>query len=129
MALVPHLGADASISDHILYYNEAGCDPAALVHAYRALREWTHASLDLYKVCGAICQKKNLTRARDTKNNRPFCFLSFVRRRCWCVCGRWARARVRRCPSTISSSIAVFRILRRGIDPDIHNNPRHPPTF
>ena len=31
MALVPHLGADASIADHILYYNEADSDPEALV--------------------------------------------------------------------------------------------------
>ena len=50
MALVPHLGADASIADHILYYNEADSDPEALVEGYRLLREWTHHSLDLYKV-------------------------------------------------------------------------------
>lgn len=52
MALVPHLGADASISDHILYYNESDCGPNALVQGYRALREWVHHSLDLYKVRG-----------------------------------------------------------------------------
>ena len=50
MALVPHLGADASIADHILYYNEVECEPAALVEGYRLLREWVHGSLDLYKV-------------------------------------------------------------------------------
>jgi hypothetical protein len=51
MALVPHLGADATISDHILYYNEAADrDPVALVHGYRLLRDWTHAALDMYKV-------------------------------------------------------------------------------
>ena len=50
MALVPHLGPDAAISDHILYYNEADCDPNALVQGYRMLREWVHNSLDLYKV-------------------------------------------------------------------------------
>ena len=50
MALVPHLGPDAAISDHILYYNEADSDPEVLVEGYRLLREWTHHSLDLYKV-------------------------------------------------------------------------------
>jgi transcription initiation factor TFIID subunit 5 len=50
MALVPHLGADASISDHILYYNEADCDPGALMQGYRLLRDWVHNSLDAYKV-------------------------------------------------------------------------------
>ena len=50
MALVPHLGADASIADHILYFNEADCDPNALVQGYRLLRDWVLNSLDLYKV-------------------------------------------------------------------------------
>ena len=50
MAMVPHLGADASISDHILYYNEADCGPTALILGYRKLRDWVHNSLELYKV-------------------------------------------------------------------------------
>ena len=50
MALVPHLGADATIADHILFYNESDSDPNALVQGYRLLREWVHNSLDLYKV-------------------------------------------------------------------------------
>jgi hypothetical protein len=50
MALVPHLGADASIADHILYFNEADCDPNSLVQGYRLLRDWVLNSLDLYKV-------------------------------------------------------------------------------
>ena len=66
MALVPHLGPDASISDHILYYNEENCDPNALVQGYRMLREWVHNSLDLYKVREARLREKNLALTRNS---------------------------------------------------------------
>lgn len=72
MALVPHLGADASIADHILYYNEADSDPEALVEGYRLLREWTHQSLDLYKVREAP-EAFELPSPRARKNNNPKC--------------------------------------------------------
>lgn len=91
MALVPHLGADASISDHILYYNEADCDPNALVQGYRMLREWVHNSLDLYKV-GAKKQKErgektNLTRTKKTYLGPPSpVFFFFLLRDVVAVC-------------------------------------------
>ena len=50
MALAPHLGPDAAISDHILYYNEEDADPNSLVQGYRLLRDWVNHSLDMYKV-------------------------------------------------------------------------------
>ena len=46
---------DASIADHILYYNEADSDPEVLVEGYRLLREWTHTR-SICKV-RAICTK------------------------------------------------------------------------
>ena len=73
MALVPHLGADASIADHILYYNEADSDPEALMEGYRLLREWTHHSLDLYKVRVRSIRSLRVGHPRARKNNNPKC--------------------------------------------------------
>ena len=71
MALVPHLGADASIADHILYHNETDSDPESLMEGYRLLREWTHQSLDLYKVIRVTrpgMSASHHPRARKTKS-------------------------------------------------------------
>ena len=50
MSVAHAMGADAAISDHLLYHNEAERDPATTVHGYGALRVWVQNSLDLYKV-------------------------------------------------------------------------------
>lgn len=50
MSLASAMGADATISDHLLFHTEAEADPRALVDGYGALRDWAHNSLDLYKV-------------------------------------------------------------------------------
>jgi len=71
MALVPHLGADASIADHILYYNEADSDPEALMEGYRLLREWTHHSLDLYKVRAICTQSLRVAIHARAKKQQP----------------------------------------------------------
>ena len=49
-ALASAMGADAAISDHLLFHTETEADPRALVDGYGALRDWAHNSLDLYKV-------------------------------------------------------------------------------
>jgi hypothetical protein len=50
MSLASAMGADATISDHLLFHTETEVDPRALVDGYGALRDWAHNSLDLYKV-------------------------------------------------------------------------------
>lgn len=50
MSLASAMGADATISDHLLFHTETEADPRALVDGYGALRNWAHNSLDLYKV-------------------------------------------------------------------------------
>lgn len=50
MSVAHAMGADAAISDHLLYHSEAERDPATTVSGYGALRDWAQNSLDLYKV-------------------------------------------------------------------------------
>ncbi len=49
-SLASAMGADAAISDHLLFHTETEADPRTLVDGYGALRDWAHNSLDLYKV-------------------------------------------------------------------------------
>lgn len=50
MSVAHAMGADAAMSDHLLYHSEAERDPATTVSGYGALRDWAQNSLDLYKV-------------------------------------------------------------------------------
>lgn len=50
MSVAHAMGADAAMSDHLLYHSEAERDPATTVSGYGALRDWAQHSLDLYKV-------------------------------------------------------------------------------
>ena len=57
-ALASAMGADAAISDHLLFHTETEADPRALVDGYGALRDWAHNSLDLYKVRDARAREE-----------------------------------------------------------------------
>ena len=64
-ALASAMGADAAISDHLLFHTETEADPRALVDGYGALRDWAHNSLDLYKVRDARSARGGRARGDD----------------------------------------------------------------
>ena len=73
MALVPHLSADASIADHILYYNEADSDPEVLVEGTACFASG-RTTRSICTRCVRYAPKafeSPSTRAR--KNNNPKC--------------------------------------------------------
>jgi len=49
MSVASAMGADAAISDHLLYHAEAETDPRGAASGYATLREWAQNSLDMYK--------------------------------------------------------------------------------
>lgn len=69
MSLASAMGADATISDHLLFHTEAEADPRALVDGYGALRDWAHNSLDLYKV-GDFERARGAMRRGESRRTR-----------------------------------------------------------
>lgn len=49
MSLASAMGADAAISDHLLWRSEAESDPRRVIEGYGRLRDWAQASLEAYK--------------------------------------------------------------------------------
>ena len=78
MSVVHAMGADAAISDHLLYYAEAEADPRGLVDGYGALRDWAQNSLDMYKVCVACVCVRACVRVHCDDNSRARGFAARV---------------------------------------------------
>lgn len=54
MSLASAMGADAALSDHLLWRSEQESDPRFAIAAYAKLRDWAHGSLEKYK--GELCR-------------------------------------------------------------------------